>query len=257
MGSTLSNGSSVASWQNSLRKFDSVLTSWESRRLSFHGRALVANTLSLSLFWYLSSFLPMPDSVVHSVNARLFSFVWRKKREWLARSSVTQRPGQGGLGVIDLDRKISAIHAMWVRRLVLEGDLPSLYFFKHHLRVAFAGRPVAQILLLSAPSKTALALLPPFYRSVMRAWFRLSRRLENGELVIVGSNNSFCPLRSLSVRFPYQQFFSAGLCSHRCVAKFSCWGLVVDWPTVWSNFHIWRFIRSVRDTNWLIALLTV
>ena len=96
---------------------------------------------------------------------------------------------------------------MWVRRLVLEGDLPSLYFFKHHLRVAFAGRPVDQILLLTAPSKTALALLPPFYRSVMRAWFRLSSREENGELVIVGSNNSFCPLRSLSVRFLYQQFF--------------------------------------------------
>ena len=158
MGSTLSNGSSVASWQNLLRKFDSVLTSWESRRLSFHGRA-----------------------------------------EWLARSSVTQRLGQSGLGVVDLDRKISAIHATWIRRLVLEGDLPSLYFFKHHQRVAFAGRQVDQILLLTAPSKITLALLPPFYRSVMRAWFRLSRREENGELVIVGSNNYFCPLRSLFV----------------------------------------------------------
>ena len=67
MGSTLSNGSSVASWQNSLRKFYSVLTSWESRRLSFHGRHLVANTFGLSLFWYLSSFLSMPDSVVHLI----------------------------------------------------------------------------------------------------------------------------------------------------------------------------------------------
>ena len=253
MGSTLSNGSSVASWQNSLRKFDSVLKSWESRQLSFHGPALVANTLGLSLFWYLSSFLPMPDSVVHSVNSRLFLFVWRKKREWLARSSVTQRPGQGGLGVIDLDRKISAIHAMWVRLLVLEGDLPSLYFFKNHLRVAFAGRPVDQILLLPASSKTALALLPPFYRSVMRAWFRLSRRQENGELVIVGSNNSFCSLRNLSVRFLYQQFSRLDYSPSRCVAKFSFWGLAVDWPTVWSNFHLWRCIRLVRDTNWLIA----
>ena len=191
--------------------------------------------------------------MVHSVNSRLFSFVWKKKRQWLARSSVTQLPSQGGLGVIDLDRKISAIHAMWVRRLVLEGDLPSLYFFKHHLRVAFAGRPVDQILLLTAPSKTALALLPPFYRSVMRAWFRLSSREENGELVIVGSNNSFCPLRSLSVRFLYQQFSWLDYAPHRCVAKFSFWGLAVDWPTVWSNFHLWRFIRPVRDTNWLIA----
>ena len=141
---------------------------------------------------------------------------------------------------------------MWVRRLVLEGDLPSLYFFKHHLRVAFAGRPVDQILLLTAPSKTALALLPPFYRSVMRVWFRLSRRQENGELVIVGSNNSFCPLRGLSVRFLYQQFSRLDT-PPRCVAKFSFWGLAVDWPTVWSNFHLWRFIRPVKDTNWLIA----
>ena len=138
-------------------------------------------------------------------------------------SSVTQRPSQGRLGVIDLDRNIGAIHAMRVRRLVLEGDLPSLYFFKHHLRVAFAGRPVDQILLLTAPSKTALALLPPSYRSVMRAWFRLSRREENGELVIVGSNNSFCPLRSLSVRFLYQQFSRLDYAPHRCVAKFSSW----------------------------------
>ena len=142
---------------------------------------------------------------------------------------------------------------MWVRHLVLEGDLLSLYFFKHHLRVAFAGRPVHQILLLTALSKTALALLPPFYRSVMRAWFRLSRREENGELVIVGSNNSFCPLRNLSVRFLYQQFSRLDYAPHRRVAKFSSWGLAVDWPTVWSNFHLWRFIRPVRDTNWLIA----
>ena len=27
----------------------------------------------------------------------------------------------------------------------------------------------------------------------------------------------------------------------------------MDWPTVWSNLHLWRFIRPVRDTNWLLA----
>ena len=49
-----------------------------------------------------------------------------------------------------------------------------------------------------------------------------------------------------------------GLCwslstEHRCVVKFRAWGIEVHWETVWSNLHLWHFIRPVRDTNWLIA----
>ena len=40
---------------------------------------------------------------------------------------------------------------------------------------------------------------------------------------------------------------------HCCVLKFRAWGFEVHWDTVWSNLHLWRFIRPVRDTNWLIA----
>ena len=27
----------------------------------------------------------------------------------------------------------------------------------------------------------------------------------------------------------------------------------MDWKTVWLNLHLWRFLRPVRDTAWLIA----
>ena len=148
MGFHLNNGVDTVSWQAPIEQFNSVFASWTSRQLSFQGRALVTNTLGLSIFWYLSSFLSMPDSTVSRINSRAYSFIWNKKREWLARTTVTQRPSQGGLGLVDLKRKISALHVMWICHLVEHSALSLLFYFKHYLQAAFAGRTVDQILML-------------------------------------------------------------------------------------------------------------
>ena len=139
----------------------------------------------------------MPRHIADDINTRIFSFVWRRRRERLVRSSVTQRISHGGLNLVDLGRKVSAFHCVWVRRLVQDAHHPLTFFFKHFLRVAFAGRSVEQILLLPAPSQTALNLLPPFYRSVMVSWYQLSRRMENGTIFVEGPNTS-CSLSSLT-----------------------------------------------------------
>lgn len=125
-----------------------------------------------------------------------------------------------GLGLIDLKRKISTLHVMWVRRLVEYSVLPSLYYFQHHLRVAFAGRTVHQISMLPAPSRSALDLLPAFYRSVMTSWFCLRRQMVDGEIVVSGSEIAFCSLRSLSPRFVYQQFSRLDNNEHHCIEKY-------------------------------------
>ena len=252
MGATLSNVVDDAAWTTSLQKLDSVLSAWQARHLSYHGRAFVANSFGFSLFWYLASFLAMPRHIADDINTRIFSFVWRRRRERLARSSVMQRISHGGLNLVDLGRKVSAFHCIWVRRLVQDAHHPSTFFFKHFLRVAFAGCSVDQILLLPAPSQTALNLLPPFYRSVMVSWYQLSRRMENGTIFVEGPNTS-CPLSSLTVRFVYRQLLRLHCPVHRCVDRYCSWDIVVEWATVWSNLHLWRFICPVRDTNWLIA----
>ena len=99
------------------------------------------------------------------------------------------------------------------------GDLPSLFFLSiicmWHLRATLWNK------YLAAPSMSALDLLPPFYRSVMTSWFRLSPRIENSEIVIAGSDTSFFPLRSLSVSFVFQQLSHLDKTEHFCVAKYS------------------------------------
>ena len=90
MGSRLSNASAPTEWDSHLSTLDSVYTSWKTRALSFHGLALIANALGFSTFRYFASFRCLPDTVVSAIKQRLFPFFWQKKREWLARSSLTQ-----------------------------------------------------------------------------------------------------------------------------------------------------------------------
>lgn len=252
LGSSLSP-SGEEDWDPHLHAITSLCALWSKRALSFHGRALLVNSLALSKLWYLLSHAQIPPDVVKSINKVIYAFVWSKKREWLARSSVTQKSCHGGLGVVDITRKASSLHFLWVKRLLLHSTLPWTTFFRQYLTRAFPGRTVHQILLLRHPPKYALDALPPFYRSVMTAWFSLPRSFEGGNYIVYRSTHSFVVLNEVSAQFVYAALSSAQRTQHRCVEKYRGWGLQVDWRTVWLNLHLWRFVRPARDTSWLIA----
>ena len=56
MGSHLANTISDESWKAPVEKLDSVLSTWRTWALSFHGRALIVNMMGgLSVLWYLAS----------------------------------------------------------------------------------------------------------------------------------------------------------------------------------------------------------
>ena len=136
-----------ASWVVPLKHLDNAFAPWPQQHLPYHGRALVVNTLGLSIFWYLLSFLPMPRHVLQAINTVVFSFIWQQKGERLSCSSITQCCSQSGLNVRDVEHKVSSgLHVKWVGRLVESPDHPSLFFFQHSLQVAFAGRTLQQIL---------------------------------------------------------------------------------------------------------------
>ncbi|CAB3986640.1 Transposon TX1 uncharacterized 149 kDa [Paramuricea clavata] len=95
--------------------------------------------------------------------------------------------------------------------------------------------------------------LPPFYRSVMTAWFALERKFVDNEYNICGPRQSVVTLEKLSASFVYDTLYHQYRKQHRCVEKFANWDLPVDWSNVWLSLLLWRFIRPVRDTSWLIA----
>ncbi len=115
LGCRISNDDSV-DWASLIDRFSGQLALWKHRQLSFRRRALICNMLGLSIFWYQVTVFDMPKTIIHAINKILFPFVWRKKREWMARTSVTQPLSEGGLGIVDVSRKVASLRAVWWRR---------------------------------------------------------------------------------------------------------------------------------------------
>lgn len=61
-------------WAPRLEAVEKCLDSWGSRSLSFGGKALVSNALSLSRVWYVASLVHMPARVLSEVISLLFKF---------------------------------------------------------------------------------------------------------------------------------------------------------------------------------------
>ena len=79
-----------------IKALGNVFLSWQHRRLSYRGRALVACMLGISRFWYLGSTVPVSSDLAPRITRSVFAFVWNYKREWLSRSSASLPPSQGG-----------------------------------------------------------------------------------------------------------------------------------------------------------------
>jgi hypothetical protein len=109
-----------------------------------------------------------------------------------------------------------SLHVLWVKRLIFRPNLPWTSFFSHYLKRAFPGRSVHHILILAVPPKYAI---PPFYRSVMTAWFALERKFVDNEYVICGPRQSVVTLEQLSVSFVYDTLSHQHRKQHLCVKK--------------------------------------
>ena len=192
-------------WDGVVVAFENQPSLWKSRALSFRGRALLANVLGLSLFWYQATVFDVPKVVVTRINKILFRFVWNKPREWLARSSVTQPLADGGLAVIDVSRKILSLRAVWLRRLLTASmQHPWVGVFTHHLASVFPGSDVSALFAQDSIPAYRIKRLPPFYASIIYAWQHLRGEESNQGWVIPRPQSDPLPLDRLNLSFPSQ-----------------------------------------------------
>ena len=91
LGCRIANEESV-DWDSLITKFESQLTLWQQRQLSFRGRALVANVLGLSLFWYQATVFDMLPRLLFSMLIKSCFLLCGVKREsgWLALPSSSR-----------------------------------------------------------------------------------------------------------------------------------------------------------------------
>ena len=236
-------------WDPALKALALVFSSWERRKLSYRGRALVASSLGLSRLWYLSSVAPLRPDIISRVNQLAFRFIWNNHGEWLQRSSVCLPLRSGGLGMVHVDSKLASLHVMWVKRFLVGPAHPCKSFFRHFLRRAFLAEPVDRIFLLQAVGQSTLRQLPRFYQSVLQAWLRIGTVTRHVHSWSINSGSSAIDLAQLTSKIAYRLLRPVR--HPRCLTTFASFH--VDWPTLWDSLDLIFVDRAVWKTNWLSA----
>ena len=90
--------------KNISREFFSCL---KKRKLSLFGKAVIINSLGIAKCVYNFTLLDVPDSIIQKINKIIFSFLWKK--ESVARNNLIRKGKYGGINLVDVKSKISAL----------------------------------------------------------------------------------------------------------------------------------------------------
>ena len=146
-------------WNRIYIKFEKVLNSWKTRKLSLLEKSLVINNLACSKLWYVGSCLYMSKFYVKKFQKCVFKFLWNSKVEPLARNTVYLCKQSGGLNIVNIDLKLKALRLKHVSDIINNRDVKfmklSIYWIGFTLR--FYNREFAS---LNIPHSD---IVSPFY----------------------------------------------------------------------------------------------
>uniref|UniRef100_A0A671TR16 Reverse transcriptase domain-containing protein n=1 Tax=Sparus aurata TaxID=8175 RepID=A0A671TR16_SPAAU len=113
---------------NSIKK---TLSFWKHRGLGLKGKVVVVNALVMSKFAYVMNVMDVPERVLKDVDKLVSEFLWEGKGVRIAREVMENEYEDGGLKLINLEKKKKALRVkMMTRYLRNRGDHTWKVFLK-------------------------------------------------------------------------------------------------------------------------------
>ena len=154
-------------WHEKIENIKKCLKFWNCRDLSLQGRVLIIKTLALSKVVYLINALTVPKWVINTLNKEFFSFLWRYKRDKIARKVVINEIENGGLNMLDFKAFCIAAKAAWACKLLDRknetwGITPNKYF---------EACDFPTVLCMNNEKEKHIPIeLPVFYKDLIHSW---------------------------------------------------------------------------------------
>ena len=100
------------------KELEKIIEKWEHRKLTVMGRIVLVNALIAAKFAYRFMVLPSPDKLFFKLcKQRILEFIWGGKTPKIKYSKIIQDYSKGGLKLVDLETKNSALKCKWVKHL--------------------------------------------------------------------------------------------------------------------------------------------
>ena len=75
---------------------------WKKRKLTIFGKNRNNNTLGISKFLYVASFLPLPgENFIKGLSRNIFNLLWGTN-DRIKRKTMIEKIADGGIGIVDI-----------------------------------------------------------------------------------------------------------------------------------------------------------
>ena len=178
------------------------------------GKVQVVNALIGSLFVYKMMVLPsIPKNLVKCFDNQVREFLWNKKKAKIAYSILQNPKSQGGLALVNLTKKDTALKATWPQILYTEPDYAKLVY--SIIRCNSLGHDIWRCNL--APQDIGcLRIKNQFWEDVMTSWseynyyndFRVENQIiwYNSNIRIQGKPLLWKDIKQKGLMYVYQLF---------------------------------------------------
>ena len=165
-----------------------MLNIWCIRKLTFHGKVTVINSLATSAIWYLSTLIPLPEHYAKQIDTIISNFFWYHKKHLISREQLQLPKELGGLGVVNVRLKIKAQRVKFITRL-LSGDGDGLWkslaeHFIGKYKNYYINTDILKCKIINR--KVHFKTMPSIYREMLKAWsdLDLTRSTESVQQIL-------------------------------------------------------------------------
>ena len=165
------------------------------------------DAVRLSQLVYAASNVNVPNEIIYTIKAKLFSFLWNNKKDKMKRENIYQDYDRGGIRMTDVDIMIKALRLAWIPRLLnpISRNWKSIpdYFFKKLGGFNF-------LLRCNYDAKYLNPKLPAFYKDILSFFsqFKSQYNYEQGQEIILFNNKAILIDRK---PFFFWEWFSKGI----------------------------------------------
>ncbi len=103
-------------WSKKIEKIKIILERWKNRNLTIFGKNLIIKTLAVSQLIHTMSIIHTPTEVLKEIEKLIFNFLW-DSHDRIKRKTLIGPKNIGGIDMIDIYCKDTALKAGWARRL--------------------------------------------------------------------------------------------------------------------------------------------
>ena len=98
----------IKNWNIKTEKIKKIIQIYENRNLSLIGKVLLTNSIVLSQIWHLGSILPIRTEYIKKIEKLINSWMFGKRSKNIIKM-LKKSKEQGGLGLLDLEKRLNAI----------------------------------------------------------------------------------------------------------------------------------------------------